>query len=161
LAAGRIRRGIIIIILSTHSSRRRRLSVLILPVFLLLAGGVGAVAWLGGGSGTERTMNGVSVTVRVRFGTAAAKAPVEKSVSLPPGSSVLDAVRAAGVRVTTTDEAKGESCCGTGMVHALDGVAADETTRSGWMYSVNGMPPSIGPGEMRVGSGDVVEWTYR
>ena len=149
------------------TTRRRRLAILLLPAILVLGGGVGAVAWLGAGAsgdpmvGSGGTGAMSSVTVSIRFGAAAGKPPIEKTVSVPEGASVLDAVRAAGVPVTTTDEADAESCCGTGMVHAIDGVAASAASRSGWMYSVNGAPPPVGPGDMRVGNGDVVVWTYR
>ncbi len=98
--------------------------------------------------------------VSIRFGTPG-KADVERRVSLADGASVLDALRAAGVAVVSTEEAKGESCCGAGMVHAIDGVASDETRRRGWMYAVNGRPPSVGPGEAVLRDGDVVEWVYR
>ena len=81
----------------------------------------------------------------------------DRGLSLP----VFDALRAAGVRVTTSEEAGAEACCGTGMVHALDGVASDTATRSGWMYSVNGRAPSVGPAATVVREGDVVEWIYR
>lgn len=151
--------------------RRRRLAFAIFPALLVLAGGAGAVAWLGTSSGkpeekAESAMaagdesEALSVRVKVRFGTPG-KPPVDKTVAVASGANVLDALRAAGVRVTTSEEALAESCCGVGMVHALDGVAADAKTRSGWMYAVNGVPPSVGPAATRLAKGDVVEWTYR
>lgn len=152
------------------ASRRRRLAVVLSPALLVLSGGAAAVAWLGAGSGEKKEIEspmdgaekseGISVRVRVRFGSHG-KPPVDAAVTVPRGSNVLDAVRAAGVRVTTSEEALAESCCGAGMVHALDGVASDAKTRSGWMYAVNGVPPSVGPAATRLAAGDVVEWTYR
>jgi len=102
----------------------------------------------------------MTATVRVSFGSAR-KPPVDASVLLAEGANVVDALRAAGVRVTTSEEAGAEACCGVGMVHALDGVASDAATRSGWMYSVNGRAPSVGPAATVVRAGDVIEWTYR
>jgi hypothetical protein len=103
----------------------------------------------------------VSVTVRIGFGGAGGKPPVERAVDVPAGASVLDALRAAGVRVVTTDEAAAESCCGTGMVHSIDGIAADAGARRGWMYSVNGAPPPLGPADVKLAGGETIAWTYR
>ncbi len=79
---------------------------------------------------------------------------VDTYVTVPKGSSVLDASRAAG----------GFTANSTGYVTSIYGVAEKAAGNagplSGWRYSVNGAYPSTGAANYVLNDGDSVSWGY-
>lgn len=73
---------------------------------------------------------------------------------MPLGSSVLDALEAAGYSVSTQNTQYGIYITGIG------GVEASSRDRRGWVYAVNGVEPSCSAANYVLSSGDTIVWTY-
>jgi iron complex transport system substrate-binding protein len=95
----------------------------------------------------------VQVTLRVDFG-ALQRAPIEKQVSLPRGSNVVDATR----KVAEVEQ--DWLCCSKDDVWAIDGVAPDTRLDRYWMWKLDGrMGPNF-PVKHVLSEGERIEWVY-
>ncbi len=95
----------------------------------------------------------VQVTLRVDFG-ALQRAPIEKQVSLPRGSNVVDATR----KVAEVEQ--DWLCCSKDDVWAIDGVGPDTRLDRYWMWKLDGrMGPNF-PVKHVLSEGERIEWVY-
>ena len=94
----------------------------------------------------------VSITVD---GSAAGAASWSKTLTLSDGQTVYDVLMAADSNVNARST-------GYGMyVGAIDGLAEkDHGSKSGWMYSVNGIYPNTACSNYVLKDGDVITWVY-
>ena len=93
----------------------------------------------------------VSVSVDASLGGGSS---TSVTVTVPQGSSVLDALEAAGYGVSTQNTQYGIYITGIG------GVEASSRDRRGWVYAVNGVEPSHSAANHALSSGDSIAWTY-
>jgi hypothetical protein len=74
----------------------------------------------------------------------------EKGVEVASGANVYEVLRASGV-----------SFVGEAYISSISGLSeGDGGARSGWMYSVNGVFPTVGVTKYVAGSGDHVRFRY-
>ncbi len=102
---------------------------------------------------TSSAPSRIAVTVSVDS-TLGGGSSTSASVSVPAGSSVLDALEAAGYSVSTQNTQYGIYITGIG------GVEASSRDRRGWVYAVNGVEPSYSAANYALSSGDTIAWTY-
>ena len=107
----------------------------------------------GSDAGTPSTPSSITVTVSVDSSLGGGSS-TSATVSLPSGSSVLDALEAAGYSVITQNTQYGIYIVGIG------GVEASSRDRKGWVYAVNGVEPSYSAANYELSSGDSIAWTY-
>lgn len=104
-----------------------------------------AVGGAGGGASRGATAISVSVSAGSRSAT----------VSLPAGSTALDALRATGASVEWGSNPTGR---GGSWVYAIDGLGQEGS--HGWTYAVNGRDPGVMSDQCVLSDGDVVVWSY-
>lgn len=104
-------------------------------------------------AGTPSTPSSITVSVSVDSSLGGGSS-TSATVSLPSGSSVLDALQAAGYSVDTQNTQYGIYIAGIG------GVEASSRDRRGWVYAVNGVEPSYSAANYVLSSGDAIVWTY-
>lgn len=104
-------------------------------------------------AGTSSAPSRITVSVSVDS-TLGGGSSTSASVSVPAGSSVLDALEAAGYSVSTQNTQYGIYITGIG------GVEASSRDRRGWVYAVNGVEPSYSAANYALSSGDTIAWTY-
>ncbi|MGN0071238.1 MAG: DUF4430 domain-containing protein [Atopobiaceae bacterium] len=108
----------------------------------------------GSGNGSDAgTPSSITVSVSVDSSLGGGSS-TSATVSLPSGSSVLDALQAAGYSVDTQNTQYGIYIVGIG------GVEASSRDRKGWVYAVNGVEPSYSAANYALSSGDSIAWTY-
>ncbi|MEY3162388.1 MAG: hypothetical protein RIT25_2382 [Planctomycetota bacterium] len=93
------------------------------------------------------------VGIRLLFGVKG-RAPVERSVDVPEGSTVVDATRAA------VEVVQDKVCCSPEDVWAIDGITTDAARGRYWFWLLNGRPGPDMPYRHVLRDGDVVEWRY-
>ncbi len=80
---------------------------------------------------------------------------MNETLTLPEGSTVLDALEQVDPSIVVTDSEYGP------FVEEIGGVAnGSHGSSSGWVYTVNGEFASDSAGEHALAEGDVVEWTF-
>lgn len=104
-------------------------------------------------AGTSSAPSRIAVTVSVDS-TLGGGNSTSASASVPLGSSVLDALEAAGYSVSTQNTQYGIYITGIG------GVEASSRDRRGWVYAVNGVEPSCSAANYVLSSGDTIAWAY-
>lgn len=104
-------------------------------------------------AGTSSAPSRIAVTVSVDS-TLGGGSSTSASASVPLGSSVLDALEAAGYSVSTQNTQYGIYITGIG------GVEASSRDRRGWVYAVNGVEPSCSAANYVLSSGDTIAWAY-
>lgn len=106
----------------------------------------------GTASGTTADLITVSITVD---GSAAGAGASSATVSLVAGSSVYDALVKTGISVSSSGSAYGM------YVSAIGGLAERQHgPMSGWIFSVNGVEPSVACSAYTLSAGDSIVWTY-
>lgn len=150
-----------------------RKKLLVLPVLILAAGA--AVLLLDIRTpeeyyASEPAGGGIAVTVTVDHSAALAYELAaelsengtmlsEYTVSVPEASTAFDALIAAAkeqqIQVDHADGIFGEYVRGIGGLYEFDC-----GSESGWLYSVNGVRPSVSAGAYILSQGDVVEFVY-
>lgn len=93
------------------------------------------------------------VGIRLLFGSRG-RAPLERTVEVPEGSTVVDATRA------VVEVVQERVCCSPEDVWAIDGVATDAKHGRHWFWLLNGRPGPDMPYRHQLRDGDVVEWRY-
>ena len=109
------------------------------------------------GSSTQASSDDSStITVSITVdGSAAGAGSSSATLSLASGATVYDALSASGVGFNA-----GSSQYGT-YVSAIGGLAEKEHgSKSGWMYSVNGVTPMTACSNYALSDGDSVVWYY-
>ena len=96
------------------------------------------------------------VNVKVSIDLTAADGKVETAeVSVPAGSTVLDATEATDFELDVQDSQYGK------FVNAINGVATgDKGETSGWLVAVNGEDLAVSADQQEVAEGDEVAWRY-
>ena len=103
-------------------------------------------------TGTTADLITVSITVD---GSAAGAGASSATVSLAAGSSVYDALAKTGISISASGSAYGM------YVSAIGGLAERQHgPMSGWIYSVNGVEPSVACSAYTLSAGDSIVWTY-
>lgn len=106
----------------------------------------------GTASGTTADLITVSITVD---GSAAGAGASSATVSLAAGSSVYDALVKTGISISASGSAYGM------YVSAIGGLAERQHgPMSGWIFSVNGVEPSVACSAYTLNAGDSIVWTY-
>lgn len=106
----------------------------------------------GTASGTTADLITVSVTVD---GSAAGAGASSATVSLAAGSSVYDALVKTGISISASGSPYGM------YVSAIGGLAERQHgPMSGWIFSVNGVEPSVACSAYTLSAGDSIVWTY-
>lgn len=105
-------------------------------------------------SSSEPAAAGISVSVAVDG--SAANGPVDVYiVAVSEGATVLDALEATSLTVTTEDSAYGP------FVTSIEGIENGSLgSQSGWTYTVNEEYASASAGELALADGDAVAWTF-
>ena len=115
-------------------------------------GGGAAGAAQGGSTGTTADLITVSITVD---GSAAGAGASSATVSLAAGSTVYDALAKTGISISASGSAYGM------YVSAIGGLAERQHgPMSGWIFSVNGVEPSVACSAYTLSAGDSIVWTY-
>ena len=105
-----------------------------------------------GSTGTAADLITVSITVD---GSAAGAGASSATVSLAAGSSVYDALAKTGISISASGSAYGM------YVSAIGGLAERQHgPMSGWIFSVNGVEPSVACSAYTLSAGDSIVWTY-
>jgi hypothetical protein len=78
-----------------------------------------------------------------------------KKVVLPPGSTVVDATKAAW------PTRQGFVCCDPKDVKAIEGLSCDPKAKEWWLYEVNGKMGKVSAHRRVLKDGDRVTWKYR
>jgi hypothetical protein len=120
-------------------------------ILILTVGLWGAASFLGAEDSQDRM---IQVQVEVNYGSQDIP-PVKKRVWLKPGSTVVDATRAAAKLK------QGVVCCDPRDVEAINGVECDAKKKSWWIYDLNGKKGSTGAYNCRLQNGDRVTWNYQ
>ncbi len=110
-----------------------------------------------GSSGSSSSSSQAStITVSVTIDASAGGGSVSTtSVSLDAGATVYAALLATGAQVNASFSSMGA------YVASINGLAEfDCGSNSGWLYSVNGVDPSVGCSNYTLSDGDVVRWHY-
>lgn len=94
----------------------------------------------------------VHVEVAIDFGGE--RAPIERAVDVPVGSSVVDATRAAA-RVD-----QDWLCCSPRDVWAIEGVEPDPRNDRYWFWMLDGRAGPDAPADHVVQDGDAIRWIY-
>lgn len=103
-------------------------------------------------SGTTADLITVSITVD---GSAAGAGASSATVSLAAGSTVYDALAKTGISISASGSAYGM------YVSAIGGLAERQHgPMSGWIFSVNGVEPSVACSAYTLSAGDSIVWTY-
>ncbi|MDM8163910.1 DUF4430 domain-containing protein [Collinsella intestinalis] len=106
----------------------------------------------GTASGTTADLITVSITVD---GSAAGAGASSATVSLAAGSTVYDALAKTGISISASGSAYGM------YVSAIGGLAERQHgPMSGWVFSVNGVEPSVACSAYTLSAGDSIVWTY-
>lgn len=105
------------------------------------------------GSSKESVSSAITVTVSVDATLGGGRSSSAK-VAVPAGSSVLDALAAAGYSVDAQSSQYGPYVAG------ISGIEASSASKHGWVYAVNGSEPSCSAAYYEVGDGDRIAWTY-
>ncbi|MBM6907195.1 DUF4430 domain-containing protein [Collinsella intestinalis] len=106
----------------------------------------------GGSTGTTADLITVSITVD---GSAAGAGASSATVSLAAGSTVYDALAKTGISISASGSAYGM------YVSAIGGLAERQHgPMSGWIFSVNGVEPSVACSAYTLSAGDSIVWTY-
>lgn len=106
----------------------------------------------GTASGTTADLITVSITVD---GSAAGAGASSATVSLAAGSTVYDALAKTGISISASGSAYGM------YVSAIGGLAERQHgPMSGWIFSVNGVEPSVACSAYTLSAGDSIVWTY-
>lgn len=113
----------------------------------------GGSAGSSAGSSPESVSSTITVTVSVDATLGGGRSSSDK-VAVPAGSSVLDALTAAGYSVDTQSSQYGPYVAG------ISGIEASSASKHGWVYAVNGSEPSYSAAYYEVGDGDRIAWTY-
>lgn len=102
--------------------------------------------------GTTADLITVSITVD---GSAAGAGASSATVSLAAGSTVYDALAKTGISISASGSAYGM------YVSAIGGLAERQHgPMSGWIFSVNGVEPSVACSAYTLSAGDSIVWTY-
>ncbi len=120
---------------------RAFLYFLLLPVFFAPLGV----------SGSESVIH---VKVEVDFGPKGKK-PVKKTVTLPKGSTVVEATKA------VAELKQGFVCCDMRDVETIGGVRCDPENEGWWLYDINGEKGPVSAYRYLLEDGDKVTWRYR
>jgi Domain of unknown function (DUF4430) len=96
----------------------------------------------------------IAVTVTVDFGPADQR-PLEKTVTVPEKSTVLEALMIS-VPVRTSPKYGMEH-----FVEEIDGIKNDFVRDRGWHFEVNGYRSNVPAERYLVKKGDWVKWLYR
>lgn len=103
-------------------------------------------------TGTTADLITVSITVD---GSAAGAGTSSATVSLAAGSTVYDALAKTGISISASGSAYGM------YVSAIGGLAERQHgPMSGWIFSVNGVEPSVACSAYTLSAGDSIVWTY-
>lgn len=103
-------------------------------------------------TGTTADLITVSITVD---GSAAGAGASSATVSLAAGSTVYDALVKTGISISASGSAYGM------YVSAIGGLAERQHgPMSGWIFSVNGVEPSVACSAYTLSAGDSIVWTY-
>ena len=103
-------------------------------------------------TGTTADLITVSITVD---GSAAGAGASSATVSLAAGSTVYDALAKTGISISASGSAYGM------YVSAIGGLAERQHgPMSGWIFSVNGVEPSVACSAYTLSAGDSIVWTY-
>lgn len=106
----------------------------------------------GTASGTTADLITVSITVD---GSAAGAGASSATVSLAAGSTVYEALAKTGISISASGSAYGM------YVSAIGGLAERQHgPMSGWIFSVNGVEPSVACSAYALSAGDSIVWTY-
>ena len=97
----------------------------------------------------------VQVTVSVTSDVVGNPVSASRELSLPVGSTALDAVLESGLEVSVRDTTYGPYVEGIGGLFEKQHGGS-----SGWLYFVNGSSPTFTAGNYELSEGDVVEWRY-
>lgn len=110
-----------------------------------------------GSNGSAGTQQSATVTVSVSVSSSAADGRVSGGANptFSYGATAYDALMATGLAVNASSSQYGV------YVSAIGGLAEKEFGgRSGWMYSVNGVAPSVSCSSYILQNGDTVSWYY-
>ena len=121
-----------------------------------LTGGGAAGAAQGGPTGTASGPTADLITVSITVdGSAAGAGASSATVSLAAGSTVYDALAKTGISISASESAYGM------YVSAIGGLAERQHgPMSGWIFSVNGIEPSVACSAYKLSAGDSIVWTY-
>ncbi|OUO63597.1 DUF4430 domain-containing protein [Collinsella sp. An268] len=119
-------------------------------------GGGAAGAAQGGPTGTASGATADLITVSITVdGSAAGAGASSATVSLAAGSTVYDALAKTGIGISASESAYGM------YVSAIGGLAERQHgPMSGWIFSVNGVEPSVACSAYTLSAGDSIVWTY-
>lgn len=119
-------------------------------------GGGAAGAAQGGSAGTTSGTTADLITVSITVdGSAAGAGASSATVSLAAGSTVYDALAKTGISISASGSAYGM------YVSAIGGLAERQHgPMSGWIFSVNGVEPSVACSAYTLSAGDSIVWTY-
>ena len=119
-------------------------------------GGGAAGAAQGGPTGTASGTTADLITVSITVdGSAAGAGASSATVSLAAGSTVYDALVKTGISISASGSAYGM------YVSAIGGLAERQHgPMSGWIFSVNGVEPSVACSAYPLSAGDSIVWTY-
>lgn len=119
-------------------------------------GGGASGAAQGGPTGTVSGTTADLITVSITVDGSAAGAGVSSAtVSLAAGLSVYDALAKTGISISASGSAYGM------YVSAIGGLAERQHgPMSGWIFSVNGVEPSVACSAYTLSAGDSIVWTY-
>lgn len=119
-------------------------------------GGGAAGAAQGGPTGTASGTTADLITVSITVdGSAAGAGASSATVSLAAGSTVYDALVKTGISISASGSAYGM------YVSAIGGLAERQHgPMSGWIFSVNGVEPSVACSAYTLSAGDSIVWTY-
>ena len=145
----------------THSTMCSRLLALFAAMLLALSLGA-LVGCADNGAASSSAQDGASsqaaeqVDVSVSIDLTAADGDVETvEVSVPAGSTVLDATQATGFTMDVQDSDYGK------FVNAINGVATgDHGDTSGWLVALNGEDLAVAADKQEVSAGDEIAWRY-
>ena len=147
---------------NTHTTAQNRLLAILAAI--LLAFSIGTLAGCGNDNAASSSAQDASssaaqaeqVNVTVSIDLTAADGKVETAeVSVPAGSTVLDATQATSFELDVQDSQYGK------YVNAINGVATgDHGDQSGWLVAVNGEDLAVSADAQEVAEGDKVEWRY-
>ncbi len=95
----------------------------------------------------------IRVEVEIDYGPAK-KMGEKKTISIPEGSTVLDAL----MKVAPADQ--GLICCTGKDVEAIGGVKCDPESESWWLYDINGHKGPVSAFRLILVDGDKIRWYY-
>lgn len=126
------------------------------PIELAQTATDGADAAQGGPTGTASSTTADLITVSITVdGSAAGAGASSATVSLAAGSTVYDALAKTGISISASGSAYGM------YVSAIGGLAERQHgPMSGWIFSVNGVEPSVACSAYTLSAGDSIVWTY-